>query len=258
MSDWRDDPGSEPDRMTLGQAVRYLVSPVALDARAAVDAEGLRHLIVLFMTNVVVVMVVTAAIWSVLLSATGGEMPANANDSLLELNPGRLVLYAIVIAPLVEEGLFRSWLGGRRSAVVGLPVLAALMAVLLAAPDLPGMAVAGLAACLAFAVGVVVRKTFALDGQSVAAARATLFPAAFWGSAVLFALLHMTNYTDGTLALPLLLLAVLPQGLVGLVLGYVRMRFGLVSAIAFHAGYNALFISLMLLGAGLAEGAPAG
>ena len=55
-----------------------------------------------------------------------------------------------------------------------------------------------------------------------------------------------------------MLLAVLPQGLVGLVLAYLRMRFGLLMAIAFHAAYNGVLISLFLTGQSIAPVTEAG
>jgi hypothetical protein len=67
-------------------------------------------------------------------------------------------------------------------------------------------------------------------------------------SALAFASVHLTNFTEGNAAL--LLPLTLPQFLLGLILGYVRVMFGLWASVLMHAVHNTLFISLVLAGAG--------
>ena len=45
----------------------------------------------------------------------------------------------------------------------------------------------------------------------------------------------------------LLPLAVLPQFLIGVILGYVRMRFGLLCAMGFHGAYNISVLTIFSL-----------
>ncbi|MCU0419449.1 MAG: CPBP family intramembrane metalloprotease [Cyclobacteriaceae bacterium] len=73
----------------------------------------------------------------------------------------------------------------------------------------------------------------------------TVFPALFFISAVGFGLVHITNY-DGTPHWLVWPLATLPQIVMGLLLGYVRIRCGLGWAMLFHGGHNAVFVSLFL------------
>jgi hypothetical protein len=68
----------------------------------------------------------------------------------------------------------------------------------------------------------------------------------YWGSALAFAGIHLSNFTEGN-ALFLLPLT-LPQLLLGLILGYVRVHFGIWANTAFHAAHNSLFIGLVLWG----------
>ncbi len=245
----------DPDQMHLSDVVHFIARPHPIARRAPVDAIGLAHLLSLFGVTIIGVIVLMRLIWPIILSGTGGEMPTNANDSLLEANPARLVLIGIVIAPLIEELLFRSWLGGRVAAIIGLPLLASALAVLsLLGTGISPASGLALTFVLLFLSLAVVKRARDLDPPSFHFARAQLFPIIFWGSALLFALLHLSNFTEG-MTTPLLVLAVLPQGLVGLILGYVRLRFGLGSAIGFHGAYNAFFISLGLLTQGLNEAA---
>ena len=70
----------------------------------------------------------------------------------------------------------------------------------------------------------------------------------YFGSALAFASVHLTNFTEGN-ALILLPLT-LPQFLLGLILGYARVRFGLWASVLLHAAHNSLFVGLLLAGAG--------
>ena len=251
--------------MRLGEAVAYVVRPRWTAERAPVDAEGLRHLIVLFLATAALVVFLAPFLRALIVSLAGGS-PANANNDLIDMSPGRMILIGMVAAPLIEEVLFRGWLGGARTSLAGLPMLAAVFAALAAMSAMGGVAAVAMAAVLGFLGTVVGMRAMGLGDAEAQAARERLFPVVFWGSAAIFALAHTLNYTgidpaaleEGQVILgwPLLALAVLLQGLVGLVLGYVRMRFGLVSAIFFHAAYNALFLSLSLLATGLAEVPP--
>ncbi|UBM61693.1 CPBP family intramembrane metalloprotease [Candidatus Sulfidibacterium hydrothermale] len=71
----------------------------------------------------------------------------------------------------------------------------------------------------------------------------------FYLSCLLFGMLHIGNFSPLSWSLlfwgPLL---VLPQLFAGLVLGYIRMRFGIVYSILFHFSYNMLFLFPIILG----------
>ena len=250
-----DDPEKQPEHISVGEAFGYIAPPRFVASRSPVDLEGLRHLISLFFLTCVGVIVVGNLVWSVIIPALGGSMPEHANEALLE-NPARMVLVGIVLAPLIEELVFRSWLGARRASVWGLPVLAAMLTVLSLSASKAGGGMAFPAGLVVgFLATAVVVRARSMAESDVAAVRDRVFPVIFWLTAVLFALLHTTNFGDG-LSGPLLLIGVLPQLVVGLVLGYVRMRFGLASAILFHGAYNALILTLGLLTTSVAESAP--
>ena len=68
-------------------------------------------------------------------------------------------------------------------------------------------------------------------------------------ASLLFALAHLTNYTQGTALI--LLPLVVPQLIVGLILGYARVTYGLWSDILLHMLHNGLLIGLVLLQKGL-------
>lgn len=69
----------------------------------------------------------------------------------------------------------------------------------------------------------------------------------FYGLTLAFALVHLSNYPNLYEIWPLALLLISPQLNIGLFLGFVRIRFGLLWAITFHAVYNFLLLGPMLL-----------
>jgi len=69
----------------------------------------------------------------------------------------------------------------------------------------------------------------------------------FYGSALLFALLHLFNFLDFKQIWFLAPLLILPQFILGLILGFVRMKFGLAWAIANHLIHNAVLVTPVIL-----------
>ena len=72
------------------------------------------------------------------------------------------------------------------------------------------------------------------------------FPLFFWFATLAFALVHIANFEFGGSwsSLAMLLPLVLPQFILGMMLGYVRVRFALWAAILLHAAHNATALSL--------------
>ena len=70
----------------------------------------------------------------------------------------------------------------------------------------------------------------------------------FYLFAVLFGLIHITNFkiTNNVLLLAPILVA--PQTILGGYLGFIRVRFGLAWSILLHACYNAFFVLLSFAG----------
>jgi membrane protease YdiL (CAAX protease family) len=178
-----------------------------------------------------------------LATAMGFRLPEHMlND--LKLGP-LLLAFIVVGAPLGEEALFRGWLSGRPGHI--LAVLALLVggaALLLANGSFLKLAGVSLGVAIAAAALFLLRERPALPWFQ------RHFPWFFYGSAVLFASVHLTNFAGaGAGASPALLPLVLPQFVLALILGYLRVNRGLLTSAAMHMLHNALFAGLMLAGA---------
>lgn len=174
--------------------------------------------------------------------AFGVDIPKTAISGM-EMTPG-LAFAAIVFAPIAEEIAFRSWLSGRPGHVAFIVLSIAAIAVI----GLSGTAqvldinpVTGLLALALFLAGIV--STFVLRRRGAMGWFQKAFPFFYWFSALAFASIHLLNFSVENMAaiLPL----VLPQFAIGLVLGYLRVNYGLWTSILLHMLHNGAFIGLV-------------
>ncbi|MEO5911064.1 MAG: CPBP family glutamic-type intramembrane protease [Pelobium sp.] len=164
---------------------------------------------------------------------------------LFKLKEKKILLFfmVVVFAPIVEELIFRYQLKSYR------------LAILLYFLFLAGMLYRLTSVFLLFAIltPVFILCLFvylAMNKNSFQRFKIInlTFPSHFYLTAICFGLVHISNYSNPLdYGFPIILL-VLPQLFIGLILGYVRMRFGLSKSIIMHAGYN--FIPALTLLAG--------
>lgn len=219
------------------------------------DVDALRHLTGLFLITLLLGIISTVIVGGIIVSVMG-EIPANVNGTLAETDVPQLILLGVLIAPILEEIIFRSWLGFPRSSVLGFPMMVCVLSVLTATTlDSDAGLVLPIAAGLGLLLVLVIRQFWMLSEDDQIASRRRLFPIAFWGTMIVFGLIHLSNFEGGVAAAarsPILFLAVAPQIIAGAVLGYVRMRFGLVQAILFHMVYNGVLITMAVMAANAA------
>ena len=213
----------------------FLKRPTPDDSgRAARPFEVLLRIYALDMA-IMLVLISCAAI----AIALGVELPETALAGM-EFTPV-LIALVVIVAPVMEELIFRSWLSGKPAQVLAwFAVVLAFGAVSIfgnegAVPPWPFL-IAGLA-------GVVL--SLALLWRKPAWGWFTKgFPVFYWLSVLSFALVHLANFEEGG---AVLLALVLPQFVLGTMLGYVRTRIGLWAAIALHAAHNATALTIASL-----------
>ena len=175
-----------------------------------------------------------------LLIAAGAYIPATALAGM-EFTWG-IIAMVVIGAPVMEEIAFRSWLSGKPAVIAALLVLlAGGIGFGLAHIALPPL---GLALAMAGIVGAGA-ALYLLRNKPTLGWFARGFPAFFWLSTIAFALVHLANFDEGSPAI--LLPLVLPQFILGSMLGYVRVRFGLWAAIVLHAAHNGTAVAIAAL-----------
>jgi hypothetical protein len=157
------------------------------------------------------------------------------------------IVMAVVLAPFVEELLFRAGLRLPAYALyIGPPLCVAVFG--------PGRASLVIAAGLALLLGATAglrgwiarRKPgggFGFERRFVAR-----YAWVFWGYCALFAIAHVGNYEWQVLRSTVAVLGVLPQFVAGVFLSYLRLRDGLRSSMLAHLLNNAVGVALLAVG----------
>ena len=244
---------------TLGQWQRFfafLRRPSLPERATGIRTESLVATGRLLLLDFALVFVLLSALFAAM--AAGFEIPETALADM-ELTAG-LVALVVLAAPLGEELVFRSWLSGRPGHVLAwLAVALGAMAVPFIAglsgrvdPDDTGLF---LTAGLGFLAGLVLAGLALWYFRNRGPMRwfAWAFPVILYFGALAFAGIHLLNYEEEVS--PLLWLMVLPQFVLGLVVAYARVQYGLWSAILIHALHNGTIIAFVLAAesAGLAS-----
>jgi membrane protease YdiL (CAAX protease family) len=163
-------------------------------------------------------------------------------DAFGEVSKAWLPLLVVLVAPVLEETVFRGWLTGRPRALWLAATLVASSAGIMAVQPDPWPTVAWFfGGLLAAPVGWFVLRKRATPQVW----RGRRFAVPFYAGAVLFGVLHVMNYPHpGMLVVPM----VLPQLWAAFTLGYIRMRIGLPASILVHATSNALALGVAMMG----------
>ena len=214
-----------------------------MNARAAVQ------LLKLFGLTYVIAIISAIIVHSLYASSTG--QPAETSEAFEAMSQGASFIFiAVILAPVIEELLFRSWLGRVWGVLLVMPLLLAATASFALYGQRAAMPILSTFGALVVLGSLAVYLQRYFNTQHIPNRHEQvvqdLFPYIFWGATVIFALIHVQNHA-GAGSPPLLIMLVMPQLIAGSVLGFVRMRFGLLTAIGFHGVYNGVALSLSYL-----------
>lgn len=223
--------------------LRFLKRPT-LPQQTATLGHAVRGTARMWALDLIIMSVIVGTLMAIV--AAGVELPQNLNAEL-ELNLTTIALI-VIVAPVLEELAFRSWLSGKPGwlVAIGLLLMAGGVAGAIGVTTTGETAQAGVALSLFVGLFLAVIAMIALRKRPAPDWFRTVFPGFFWGSAICFGLIHVLNYPEEGvfwMVLPL----VIPQFVLGTILGYVRVHYGLWTAMALHAAHNGFAISLAAL-----------
>ncbi|GMM92103.1 type II CAAX prenyl endopeptidase Rce1 family protein [Qipengyuania sp. MTN3-11] len=229
---------------------RFVARPVLPERTARFSAGAAAALVRMYALDVLLMAVLALTAGAVM--AAGFELPETALAEM-EITAG-VALAVVVGAPLMEEIVFRGWLSGRARHLLAIASLlfAGAAAAAIMGTGIPGTGVWALAALAIFGL---LAAWLSWSGRRKPPMRwfRRLFPVFFWLSTLAFACIHLLNFSEG--ALWVLLPLVLPQFILGAILGYLRVYYGLWASIALHAMHNGTALGLVYLGTRYATGA---
>ena len=175
----------------------YLRRPVMQRQRRRFTLDALFDLIKLlgfaFLT-----LIFAGLVMGLVFQMAGLTLPQPSEDFTQMMNQANFVFLAAIAAPLIEETLFRSWLGARWGVLVVAPLLLCAAALLvITGADMVALNMKLFAAIAVIGAASLYLSRYAALRKSPAvfdAAVKTVFPYAFWGSCLAFGLMHLANY----------------------------------------------------------------
>lgn len=224
----------------------FVKRPLLPERAAPIGTTGLLALGRMLVLDLAIMLVLVSAAIAALV--VGVDLPETALAGLdIDL---QLALMVVVMAPIGEEIVFRGWLSGRPSVIWSTAILLVgllgMQWVVTHAQTFeqldPIFWIAVLSVATAAAAIYLLRKRPPYRWFRA------IFPLLFWLSTLGFASIHLLNYEEGSLAI--LLPLVLPQFLLGTILAYLRVNYGLWSCILLHAVHNGLILGIVALAAG--------
>ena len=191
------------------------------------------------------------------------NMPHAIETMLEQINLWQMFGIAVIVAPIMEEFIFRFHL--RYPKLIRLYVLIALMASILLVYGFitygPGafkvenvsalVHDSNMTKLLAFSSIIALASWYLLSiAQSISGQdlMVRFFPHVFYLSAAIFGLVHVSNFQLEPERWYIAPLLVMPQLILAIYLGYVRVRNGIYHSIYVHALNNCIPISLLALG----------
>lgn len=163
------------------------------------------------------------------------------SHDLADMGPLEIWLGILVIPP-VEEILFRLWLRVSRKTILIFSAVIGLVALLLT--SLVSFWITVSLLCFGAFTALVVLVG---NKEKIEMVAARHFGILFYLSIFIFGLAHIFNYTPLTWQIWLLApVLVLPQFVLGSMLGFIRVRYGILYAILFHIAVNASLLSFVL------------
>ncbi|WP_158094252.1 CPBP family glutamic-type intramembrane protease [Erythrobacter donghaensis] len=235
--------------MTLGERLadigQFAVRPTYAPRSMAWGGPAAAALLVLLALDLTVGLAAVKALALLGNTATGGPMPTLVeSDSTLAVQ----WMEALLLAPVLEELLFRGWLTGRIATLKLAAWGMAAMALLIVSESLPDQYGGPLSkgTVTGMIIALIQWRRTRHSEASVPEWFVRHFHWIVWGSTLLFGAIHFGNFE--TLTHPLGLLVVLPQTIGGLLLAYTRTRLGLRAAIAHHFAFNAVWMAAQSAG----------
>lgn len=137
-----------------------------------------------------------------------------------EMKPGLIFFFAVIIAPFLEEIMFRLGLKFRSNFLILWPLQLLIL--------------------LQVSNKINLLKTIRNFWNK-------FYTWIFYLITIAFGLIHILNFKPSLNIYLLAPVLVAPQILIGINLGYLRIRFGLIWSILFHAFYNGILLSIALL-----------
>jgi len=205
--------------------------------------EQLKEIFLIFICTFIIVIVVVAPLMFSLLDME--NIPNKLQELSENISELQFFLLGVIAAPLLEELVFRFPLKYRKGILL---ILLAFLSILLffLANKFLNQQYAVILALLLFVPYALLLITQASPISEQGLKK--LFPFVFYLTAAMFGFAHVSNYALDPSLWYMTPVLVMPQLLLGMILGFVRLRYGLWASILMHAMNNFFPFMVLLFG----------
>ncbi len=171
---------------------------------------------------------------------------SHALEAMFEKGAFFVILLGAIFAPIVEEVFFRAILVFNKYIFNGILAILAIVSVAWAFTTL-SIVVAGIIGAVLFIATIIYIIKDEHISKKVENYWQTSFPVIFYLSCLFFALVHLMNFEFEYSLFYLFPLLILPQFIMGMILGFTRIKLGLMYSIALHAIHNGVLLTIALM-----------
>jgi len=227
-------------RSTAADLIAFIRAPTTI-AHMSGQHRRLTEIGWLFLLNCLIVLAIAMVLFP-MMAVFGVEMSGGMAD-LFNLPLPQILLLVVIVGPITEELIFRTWISGQPRLLI---IFLAIVAWFAGSYYIPTLAPAGSLQTATIALVAVIAVAMLVGvicfwKSPVPRWYRRIFPLVFWSQALLFGFVHVFNYAgDNPVAL---LPFVLPQLVGGLIWGYARIQHGWWSSIIMHMAYNLIVTS---------------
>jgi hypothetical protein len=158
-----------------------------------------------------------------------------------------IIFYGVMLAPVIEEFFFRLHLRINEK-YLQLNVILMITGLIYILASIINVRI--LQICL-IALEVLLLAIYLIKKEQINTYLLTIWErkyfSVFYISSSIFALLHISNYDPKAITYLLIPILVLPQFVLGVLCGFLRLRLGFIWGIIFHSGHNLLFLSPLIV-----------
>ncbi|MFD2513027.1 hypothetical protein ACFSRY_04060 [Pontibacter locisalis] len=163
------------------------------------------------------------------------------------------LLVGVILLPLLEEYVFRYGLRFKKRYLVFFFTAILLLVAAFAYSVLPLWWALAAMVALGTLLALLLLNSSAIVSRFLKQSWARIYKVVFYTMALLFGLVHLTNFEYSLAILILAPVLVAPQIVAGLLFGYMRVKHGFFWGYFLHAGHNAIFLTLGVLYLGEVE-----
>lgn len=224
---------------TIYQFYEFLKYPYRINHEATTIDVAIKQIGILFLLSYGILMFVAGPL---LVLSGVNDMDHKIAEMGDSMNAMAMFFIAVIVAPFFEEIFFRLPLKYKSGARWLSLILLSGATYFIAAQSISTFWIP-----LAISLGMFVIGFLVTAGRDTAWREAKWFPYYYYFVAMMFAYMHIFNFELDPNKWYLTPILVLPQFSIGLILGYVRLRYGIVAAILFHATNNMIPMAGLLL-----------